>query len=117
MKTCEKISLALLAAGLASGCATPLDMERNVPPPAPAPPVVEAPPVEELDDAVVTTRVQSVLARDDVLRPYDIAVATDDGTVTLVGDVRSLALRRRATAIVQEVDGVRAVDNRLVITG
>ena len=46
----------------------------------------------------------------------EIAVAADDGTVTLRGTVEKYSQRRAATEDAQEVDGVYYVDNQLKVS-
>lgn len=101
----------LIAVNMVVGCAAtgPSPAEK---PEVPAP--VAAGP---LDDANIAAHVEAALARDGRLRPYRIEAVVKEGVVTLFGDIKSLALRRRAAAIVLGIAGVRAVDNQLVITG
>jgi hyperosmotically inducible protein len=73
--------------------------------------------VPPVDDAVVTTRVQSVLALDPQLATADIDVRTDNGHVTLTGEIKSMVLRKKAEALVRGVAGVRTLENQLIITG
>ncbi len=65
----------------------------------------------------LATQIQAAFARDTLLNPYEIGVTVEQGVVTLTGDIKSLNLKRRATAVVRSVPGAREVDNRLVITG
>ena len=65
----------------------------------------------------LATQIQAAFARDALLNPYEIGVTVEQGVVTLTGDIKSLNLKRRATAVVRSVPGAREVDNRLVITG
>ncbi|MES2831721.1 MAG: BON domain-containing protein [Pseudomonadota bacterium] len=68
-------------------------------------------------DAAITTKVQSALAADADLAATKIAVDTAAGTVTLKGEIKSMMLRKKVEALVNGVSGVKAIDNRLVITG
>lgn len=112
-----KSIFAVLVAVLAAACSVP------IPPPAPPPQAdtQAAPPPPALpqatNDTVVTSRVQTALAKDPQVGSSKIAVNTTQGRVTLTGDIRSMELRKKAEMIVRGVEGVRAVDNQLVITG
>lgn len=108
--------LAPLAACLLAACVVPLE-DRPVPAEVPAPPPPADAPAEQPPDATLAEQVRAALARDELLRGYAIAVAVEQGAVILSGDIKTLALRRRATAVARSVPGTRAVDNRLVITG
>lgn len=66
------------------------------------------------DDAI-TARVKSVLLQDPTLHRYTINVETQDRIVTLSGYVDSPITVDRATAVVQDVHGVRSVHNNLAV--
>ncbi|WP_265942533.1 BON domain-containing protein [Dechloromonas sp. A34] len=64
------------------------------------------------NDDAINARVKARLASDAELLPLPIAVETQDGRVTLRGVVPQ-AMIARAEQLVGNVEGVRAVDNRL----
>lgn len=68
-----------------------------------------------LGDSVITAEVKARLAADDDLRMLDISVETVEGRTSLAGSAPSGQARERAGRIAREVDGVTAVDNRLVV--
>jgi hyperosmotically inducible protein len=68
-------------------------------------------------DAGLTTKVKSRLAADDTVKAYQIDVDTDEGVVTLSGNVDTAAARDRAVAIARETEGVRDVVTNIVATG
>lgn len=70
-----------------------------------------------VDDALVTSKVKAALLKDPDISGLKINVDTSKGVVSLKGEVKTLALRRKAESIAAGVDGVRRVDNQLVITG
>lgn len=70
-----------------------------------------------VDDATVTTKVKSALMADPDISGLKINVDTMQGRVRLKGEVKSMALRKKAESIARGVDGVKSVDNQLVITG
>jgi osmotically-inducible protein OsmY len=70
-----------------------------------------------VDDATITTQVKAALAADPDLSAMKINVDTDKGAVRLKGEVKSIALRRKADSVAARVKGVRSVDNQLVVTG
>jgi osmotically-inducible protein OsmY len=65
--------------------------------------------------AAVTSKIKAKMALDDAVKAADIDVDTDDGVVTLTGDVASADERRRALRIATETDGVTRVVDRLRI--
>lgn len=70
-----------------------------------------------VDDATITSKVKSALAADPDISAFKINVDTQKGVVKLKGEIKTLALRRKAESIVRDVQGVKSVDNQLVITG
>lgn len=66
-------------------------------------------------DAMITAQVNAGLLRDDQLSATKIEVDTVDGRVVLRGKAPDAASRDRATRIARGVDGVVAVDNRLIV--
>lgn len=68
-----------------------------------------------ISDAVITTKINAALAADDSLKALRIDVDTKDGQVTLSGTAPDANALSRATVLVQSVDGVRGVANRLVV--
>ena len=72
---------------------------------------------EVVDDAAITAQVKAKLAADPELSALKINVDSNQGAVRLKGEVKTLALRRKADQLVQSVKGVKSVDNQLIITG
>ncbi len=70
---------------------------------------------EYLDDAGVTAKVKSKFIGQKGLDSLDIKVVTVDGTVTLMGDVDNPAQIGLAESVAKDVDGVRNVNNKLVV--
>ena len=70
---------------------------------------------EYLDDSVITTKVKAVLAKDEVLKAFDINVKTDMGIVQLSGFVDSQATVDKAGVLASGVSGVKAVKNNLIV--
>lgn len=69
------------------------------------------------DDTAITARTKSALQADPELNGFKIDVSTAQGVVRLKGEIKSLALRRKAEALVKSQSGVKSVDNQLIITG
>lgn len=67
-------------------------------------------------DMNITAKVNAALAVDDKLKATQINVDTRDGQVTLSGQAPDAQSRERATALAQAVDGVKQVNNQLVVT-
>jgi len=65
------------------------------------------------DDKAITSMVEQRLKADRQLKGAKITARVDSGIVTLTGEVRSLALSSRASEVLSDVPGVRAVRNDL----
>jgi hyperosmotically inducible periplasmic protein len=70
-----------------------------------------------VDDTVITSKVKAALLADPDIAGLKINVDTSKGKVTLKGEVKSMALWRKAESLAKGVEGVKDVDNQLVITG
>jgi len=70
---------------------------------------------EYIDDSVITTKVKSLLAKDDFLKSFQISVETFKGTVQLSGFVGSQQSVDKAGEIARSVKGVTSVKNNLVV--
>jgi len=67
------------------------------------------------DDASITARISAELAKDPDLSAIKIDVDTKAGAVRLSGPAPSQAAKDRATSLAQAVEGVKSVDNALVV--
>lgn len=67
-------------------------------------------------DAAIVTKINAALAADDQLKATRIDVDAKDGHVTLTGSAPSSDAQKRATTLAQAVDGVRGVDNKLMVS-
>lgn len=65
----------------------------------------------EIADATITTKVKAQFAADDMVKATAINVDTDNGVVTLKGEVASSAAQKRAIDITKKIDGVKSVDD------
>jgi osmotically-inducible protein OsmY len=70
---------------------------------------------EYVDDSVITTKVKSLLAKDDFLKSFQIGVKTFKGTVQLSGFVASQKAVDKAEEIARSVKGVTSVKNDLIV--
>ena len=68
-----------------------------------------------LDDAVITTKVKSTLMADSLGKGGDTSVETRKGEVMLSGFVDNQAQADREVQLAKGVEGVTAVDNKLMI--
>ncbi len=68
-----------------------------------------------LDDSVITTKVKSLLAKDEALKAFEINVETYNGIVQLSGFVNSKATAEKAGKIAGRVKGVKSVKNNLIV--
>jgi len=70
---------------------------------------------EHIDDSVITTKVKSLLANDDFLKSFQISVETRKGIVELSGFVDSQRAVDKAGQIARGVEGVKSVNNALIV--
>ncbi|MBL8361254.1 MAG: BON domain-containing protein [Rubrivivax sp.] len=68
-------------------------------------------------DAAITASVNAQLARDSELSALKIDVDTSDGRVALRGSAPNRDARDRAARLASGVDGVKSVDNQLIVKG
>ncbi|MBI5721251.1 MAG: BON domain-containing protein [Burkholderiales bacterium] len=66
-------------------------------------------------DAAITASVKAELARDAELNTHRIEVATREGRVSLRGTAPNAVARDRAARLAATVEGVRSVDNQLLL--
>lgn len=72
----------------------------------------------DISDAWITTKVKSALLYNGYMEALsDIDVRTEDGIVTLQGEVDSFGARELVLKIGSDIEGVRHVRNRLVVAG
>ncbi len=98
----------LLAALLAAGCASTSGTKSDS---------AQRSTGQVVDDATITAKVKSAFLADPEISGLKINVDTAKGKVTLKGEVKTMALWRKAESIARGVEGVQAVNNQLVITG
>lgn len=72
---------------------------------------------QAIDDVTIGTKMKSALAADPELSALKINVDTTQGHVRLRGEVKSVALRRKAEDMARKIEGVKSVDNQLLVTG
>lgn len=72
---------------------------------------------QAVDDVTIGTKLKAALAADPELSALKINVDTTQGAVRLRGEVKSMALRRKAEDLARKIEGVKSVDNQLIITG
>ena len=70
---------------------------------------------EYVDDSVITTKVKSLLVKDDFLKSFHISVETFQGTVQLSGFVNSQQAVDKAGEITRSVKGVNSLKNNLIV--
>jgi osmotically-inducible protein OsmY len=69
----------------------------------------------EIEDAWLTAQIQAKYFVDDAVKGRQIDVDTQDGVVTLRGEVDTAAERRQAVAIARNTEGVRSVTDQLQV--
>jgi hyperosmotically inducible protein len=67
-------------------------------------------------DVGITAKVNAALVADDQLKATQINVDTREGMVTLTGKAPDAQSRERATTLASAVDGVKHVNNQLVVS-
>ncbi|AEG92713.1 BON domain-containing protein [Ramlibacter tataouinensis] len=72
---------------------------------------------QAVDDATIGTRLKAAYAGDPELSALKINVDTTQGVVRLRGEVKSVALRRKAEETARKIEGVKSVENMLIVTG
>lgn len=70
---------------------------------------------QTVDDAAITTKVKAALLIDAKTKSTAIHVETQQGVVTLTGQVRDIGARREAVHVAQGVSGVRRVEDQLTL--
>ena len=72
---------------------------------------------QAVDDTAIGTRLKAAYAADPELSALKINVDTTQGVVRLRGEVKTLTLRRKAEDTARKIEGVKSVDNMLIVTG
>ena len=70
---------------------------------------------EYIDDSVITTKIKSILLKDEFTKSFHISVKTYRGVVQLSGSVDSKNTIDKAGKIASSVNGVKSVKNNLVV--
>jgi osmotically-inducible protein OsmY len=68
-----------------------------------------------IEDGVITAKVKTALLTDPDVKGLHIDVDTRDGVVTLTGTVDQAVGIDRAAKVAHDTEGVKSVDNRLVV--
>ena len=68
-----------------------------------------------VSDTVVTTKVKTALAADTTTEAIEVEVETTRGVVSLRGEVDSEAESKQAEKLALGIEGVREVDNELIV--
>ena len=72
---------------------------------------------DAIDDTWITTKVKWFFMGEDLLDGSDIDVTTKNNRVTLTGHVKSEQARARARQLAETTEGVRDVQDQLVVSG
>jgi hyperosmotically inducible periplasmic protein len=70
---------------------------------------------EVIDDTAIHTKVKTALLNDPIVHGTEIAVQVDRGVVSLSGAVNGDVEKRKAEEITRGVDGVRGVENNIMV--
>jgi hyperosmotically inducible periplasmic protein len=68
-----------------------------------------------VDDTLISSRLKAQLIADTDVRASDIDVSSSQGVVTLIGRVRTTAVKKDAERIARGINGVTDVHNELVV--
>lgn len=66
-----------------------------------------------MDDSGITAKAKAALVDDDAIKSTDISVKTHSGVVTLSGFVTSQDQAEKAVAVVQKIEGVKSVSDKI----
>jgi hyperosmotically inducible periplasmic protein len=111
------LTIALIGALAITGCG-----KKEEKAPAPGEPKSEAQTAPttigtEIDDATITTKVKTAFLTDNYVKGLDIKVETRKGEVQLSGYVDSQQQIDKAVAIAKGIEGVKNVDNKMMVKG
>lgn len=70
---------------------------------------------ESIDDAWITTKVKSALLADPETKGLQIDVDTEQGVVSLSGEIETAAEQKQAVEIASQIEGVQAVDDTQLV--
>lgn len=70
---------------------------------------------QSVDDAAVTAKVKTAIAKDPGVKALEVKVDTHLGTVQLSGWVSTAEEKARAEELAKAVPGVKAVENKIVL--
>jgi hyperosmotically inducible protein len=73
--------------------------------------------VEKVDDVTLSARVKTALIAEPGVKARDVKVDSKDGVVAIYGKAESAEQKELAAKVVGAVNGVKSVDNRLVVAG
>jgi hyperosmotically inducible protein len=68
-----------------------------------------------VDDVTISSRLKAMLIADTDVRASDVDVSSSQGVVTLIGRVRTSAMKQDAERIARGITGVTDVHNELVV--
>lgn len=68
-----------------------------------------------IEDSIVSTKVKTALLADEDIKGTDIVVETKKGEVLLSGFVKNQAQIDKAVKVASAVEGVKKVDNKMVV--
>ncbi len=68
-----------------------------------------------VDDTLISSRLKAQLIADTGVRASDIDVSSSQGVVTLIGRVRTTAMKQDAERIARSTKGVSNVNNELLV--
>ena len=67
------------------------------------------------DDSAITAKVKANIVKEQLLKGFEISVATTQGAVQLSGTVSTTAQKSQATKIASNTTGVKSVQNNILV--
>lgn len=100
----------------------PVIIQQAPPAPQQAPIIVTQPPAggstsSGSNDAAIQVEIDRRILEDTTFAPLGITVSVLDGKATLIGTVKSEGLKAQFEKMIQNVNGVKQVDNQIIVSG
>lgn len=116
-----RLPASLIGIALAYGCPIAFAAEKAAPAKdqvAAATPATAAPSADRVANRKLLAKVRRAILHDKTLSMYahNVRMAVEGGIVTITGEVRNAAERKKVEGIASKVAGVAKVDNQMTVT-
>lgn len=100
----------------------PVIIQQAPPPPAQQAPIIVTQPAggstsSGSDDAAIQTEIDKKIADDPIFSTLGVTVSVVNGKATIIGSVKTDALKAQIERMVRAVRGVKEIDNQIQVTG